>query len=282
MSGDADGLSADALRSFGASVDFGQTADDYATHRAGFPPAFFELLTSRRFAVPGQSALDLGTGTGTVARGLAQLGLSVTGLDPAPNLLVQARALDIKAGVTVQYDTCTAEDTDVADSSMDLITAGQCWHWFDRPNAAAEVARVLRPGGWVVIAHFDWLPLPGNVVAATEALILQHNPAWAGAGGTGLYPAWLADLEQAGFQHLETTSFDTAHPYSHAGWRGRIRASADIAASLNAAETADFDHALAALLARDFPKEPLAVPHRVWFVTGTKPENALPSGGLAR
>ncbi len=273
MTTDGDGISPEALRSFGASVNFGRTADDYATHRAGFPPAFFELLTARRFAVAGQHALDLGTGTGTVARGLAKLGLCVTGLDPAVDLLAEARAVDAELGVAVHYDIGIAEDTGLADSSMDLVTAGQCWHWFDRPRAAGEVARILRPGGRIVIAHFDWLPLPGNLVAATEALILKHNPVWAGAGGTGLYPAWLADLAQAGFRHLETASFDVAQPYSHEGWRGRIRASAGIAASLNADETAEFDAALAALLSRDFPQEPLNVPHRVWLATATRPDS---------
>ncbi|WP_371226118.1 class I SAM-dependent methyltransferase [Roseovarius sp. 2305UL8-3] len=271
MSDDRDGISPDALRAFGASVDFGQTADDYATHRAGFPPAFFNLLIARGFAVPGQSALDLGTGTGTVARGLAQLGLSVSALDPAPDLLAEARVLDAETGVRVRYDIGTAEDTGIADGCMDLVTAGQCWHWFDRPRAAAEVARILRPGGRIVIAHFDWLPLPGNLVAATEALILKHNPAWAGAGGTGLYPDWLADLAQAGFSDLETASFDVEQSYNHEGWRGRIRASAGIAASLNTEETADFDQAFAALLSRDFPQAQLNVPHRVWLATGIRP-----------
>jgi len=268
MSGAGDGISPKALRDFGAKVDFGRAASDYATHRAGFPPAFFELLASRGYAQPGQTALDLGTGTGTVARGLAGMGLTVTGLDPSQNLLNQARALDQHAGVHVTYCTGKAEESGLPDCSYDLVTAGQCWHWFDRPRAAAEVLRLLRPGGRLVIAHFDWLPLPGTVVAATEALICQYNPDWAGAGGTGLYPAWLVDLAGAGFKGLETTSFDITQIYSHTDWRGRIRASAGIAASLNARDTARFDADLAALLTRDFPQDPLQVPHRVWLATG--------------
>ena len=261
-------LDTDALRAFGKDVDFGRTAGDYATHRAGFPPAFFDLLTDRGWATPGQTAIDLGCGTGTVARGLAARGLKVTGIDPAQPLLDEARRLDRAAGVDVTYTTGTAEATGLPPASADLVTAGQCWHWFDRPAAAAEVSRLLRPGGRAVIAHFDWLPLPGNVVAATEALILQYNPRWAGAGGTGIYPAWLADLAQADFTALETASFDVLQPYTHTAWRGRIRASAGVAASLDADATARFDADLAALLARDFPDDPLKVPHRVWMATG--------------
>ena len=43
-------------------------------------------------------------------------------------------------------------------------------------SAALEARRLLAPSGRLVIAHFDWLPLPGNVVEATEALIKAHNP----------------------------------------------------------------------------------------------------------
>ena len=81
-------IDANAMRDFGAGVDFGKTAADYATHRAGFPPAFFDLLETRGFAAAGQKALDIGCGTGTIARGLALKGLRVTGLDPAEPLVL--------------------------------------------------------------------------------------------------------------------------------------------------------------------------------------------------
>lgn len=271
MSSNEEGLSPEALREFGESVDFGQTAQDYAKHRAGFPPEFFDLLVGRGYARSGQDALDIGCGTGTVARGLAQLGLTVTGIDPSSDLLEQARALDKSESVEVHYRTGTAEDTGIADGSVDLVTAGQCWHWFDRSRAATEVTRILRPRGRLIIAHFDWLPLPGNVVEATETLILRHNQKWAGASGTGLYPAWLADLANAGFEQLETASFDLSQPYSHIAWRGRIRASAGVAATLNEAQTRVFDQELSEMLSRDFPNDLLAVPHRVWMATGLRP-----------
>lgn len=259
------------MRDLGAmgGVEFGRTAADYATHRAGFPGAFFDLLEARGYAVPPARALDIGTGTGTLARGLAGLGLDVTGLDPSAALMEEAARLDAGAGVFVDYREGRAEALPMADGAFDLVTAGQCWHWFDRTLAAAECARVLAPGGRLLIAHFDWLPLPGNVVEATERLILRHNPDWRGAGGTGLHPSWLADMTGAGFARLETASFDITQPYSHVAWRGRIRASAGIAASLDKTAVAAFDTELAALLARDFPVDPLAIPHRVWLATGT-------------
>ncbi|MEM7439585.1 MAG: class I SAM-dependent methyltransferase [Pseudomonadota bacterium] len=268
----------DAVRAFGAEVSFGKTAADYAEHRAGFPQQFFDALIERGVLGRGMSALDIGTGAGTVARGMTLAGASVTAVDPADDLMKEASRLDKAAGVDVTYLTGKAEALPMEDAAFDLAIAGQCWHWFDRPRAGAELSRVLRPGGRAVIAHFDWLPLPGSVVEATEALILRHNPAWAMGGGTGIYPAWLGDLAAAGFEDVETFSFDIDQPYTHVAWRGRIRASAGVAASLDAAGVDAFDADLAALLADQFPADPLSVPHRVWAVTACKPVQAALRG----
>src|SRR6185369_12195068 len=68
------------------TADFGKTAEDYARHRAGYPDWLFERLMRRGLVRPGMQALDLATGTGYLARGLAQRGLVVTGLDIAPEM----------------------------------------------------------------------------------------------------------------------------------------------------------------------------------------------------
>jgi SAM-dependent methyltransferase len=257
-----------------SNVDFGRTAEDYSRHRAGFPTALMDRLAERGIGAPGQQVVDLGTGTGSLARLFALRGCAVTGVDPAAPLLDKARRLDARAGVEVTYTVGTAERTGLASGSADVVTAGQCWHWFRAPEATAEVRRLLRPGGTVVIAHFDWLPIPGNVVAATEALILAHNPAWAMAGGTGLYPRWLTDLRQGGFAEIETFSFDLDVSYSHVDWVGRIRASAGVAASLDAPAVEAFSAELTTLLGQHYPADPLRIPHRVWAVTAKKPATA--------
>jgi SAM-dependent methyltransferase len=252
-------------------VDFGRTAQDYAAHRAGFPGELFDRLVTMGIGRSGQRLLDLGTGTGTLARGFARRGASVMGIDPSEPLLVEAGRLSRREGVQVDFRVGRAEDIDAPDHAFDVVTAGQCWHWFDRPVAAAECIRVLRPEGALAICHFDWLPLPGNVVAATEALILEHNPGWPLSGGLGMYPLWTLDVAEAGFEKLETFSFDVKVPYSHEAWRGRIRASAGVAASLPPDAVAAFDRELGTILERDFPGQPLEVPHRVWALVARSP-----------
>ncbi|MFD5117386.1 class I SAM-dependent methyltransferase [Streptomyces sp. NPDC058391] len=251
--------------------DFGLTAEDYTRHRAGFPPEIVERLGRLGAEVRDRDVLDLGTGTGSLARLFARAGAQVTGVDPAAPLLEQARGLDREAGVEIAYEVATAEDTGLPDASFDVVSAGQCWHWFDAPRAAAEVWRLLRPGGRAVIAHFDWLPLPGNVVAETERLITAYNPAWTLGGGTGLYPRWLTDLATVGFGAIETFSFDLDVPYTPQAWTGRIRASAGVGASLAPERVEAFSAELDGILRDRFPGDVLRIPHRTWAVVAAKP-----------
>lgn len=264
------GKKLDAVRELGHRIDFGRTADDYGRYRAGFPGRFFERLAAMGIIRAGGEALDLGTGTGTIARGLARRGMKVTGLDKSDAMIAQARHLDEAAAVSVRYLTARAEDTGLPASSLDLVTAGQCWHWFDRPRAAAEAMRILRGGGRIVIGHFDWIPLAGNVPEATENLIRAHNAEWNLWGGSGIYPQWFRDLGNAGFREIESFTFDIDVPYSQQAWRGRIRASAGVGAAMGPERVAQFDAALAAVLEEKFP-EPMTVLHRVSAVIGTAP-----------
>jgi SAM-dependent methyltransferase len=256
---------------FNRRVDFGRTADDYGRHRAGFPSELLDRLRRFEVGLAGQCVLDLGTGTGSLARMFAGAGCRVTALDPAVSMLCQARRLAEEARLGIDFIAAKAEAVPLAAASQDVVTAGQCWHWFARPTTAGEARRMLAAGGHLVIAHFDWLPLADGPVEATEKLIERYNPEWTYGGGNGFYPQWLPDLGAAGFSDLETFSFDQAVAYSHAGWRGRIRASAGVAATLSPNEVARFDVELAALLAERFPEDPLTIPHRVFAIVATSP-----------
>lgn len=254
--------------------DFGLVAGDYASHRAGFPDSFFERLRGFGVGLKGQVVVDLGTGTGSLARGFASRGCRVTGIDPAAEMLDQARRLGRDEGVEVEYRLARAEETGLPDGFADVVTAGQCWHWFDRRAATRESARLLREEGALVIAHFDWLPLSGNVVEATEQLVLAHNPEWKAAGGLGVHGWWLRGLGEAGFRGIETFSYDVDVPYTPEDWRGRVRASAGVAATLPEERVAAFDRELEALLKHRFPGSPFSIPHRVFAIVSRRPASA--------
>ena len=243
---------------------FGLTADDYVKYRAGFPQSLFTRLESSGIGIGNQQILDLGTGTGTLGRGFALNNNIVTGIDPAIELLNAAKGIDKKLSIETNYHVAHAEETGLATSSFDVVTAGQCWHWFEPLKASREIQRLLKPNGVFVVAYYDWLPLSGNVVRQTEALIEKYNPSWKAGNQFGIYPQIFRDLGESGFHSLESFTYDEAAIYTHEGWRGRIRASAGVGATMKVELVQRFDVDLSALLKKYFPEEPMAVPHRVF------------------
>ncbi len=252
--------------------NFGATASDYRRYRTGFPRELFARLEAFGIGHAGQRLLDLGTGTGFLARDFALRGCNVSAIDPQAALLEQAQALDREAGVTIDYRQGRAEALPYADQTFAVVAAAQCWHWFDRPVAAREARRVLMPGGHLLICHFDWLPLAGNVVQITESLIQRYNPRWNMGGGTGIYPQWPRDVAEAGFTEIETFSFDAPVTFTLPQWIGRIRASSGVGASLTAEAIASFEHDLEQNLLTHFSSEALPVPHRVFAVISKNPQ----------
>lgn len=249
--------------------DFGRAAADYGRWRQGFPAGFFDALAAEGIGAPGQRLLDIGTGTGLVARELARRGCAVTGLDRSAELVAQARQLDVEAGVAIEYVQAPAEATGLPDGGFEVVTAAQCWHWFDRAAAAAEVRRLLAPGGRLAIAHLDWERRPGNVVEATSELIRRHSEAPKDREWTFRYPDWLIELNAAGFGDHRLFGWTARLAYSHEGWIGRITASAQVGPVLDADRLAAFQAELAAMLAEGFPGE-LAVEHRVFAIILTR------------
>jgi hypothetical protein len=102
-------------------------------------------------------------------------------------------------------------------------------------------------------------------------LIEKHNPKWKFGGGLGIYPQWPRDMAVAGFGNIETFSFDIDETYTHDAWRGRIRASAGVGASLAPEGVAAFDNELRAMLSERWPEDPMRVMHRVFAAIGVAP-----------
>lgn len=251
--------------------DFGKTAADYSRHRQGFPDELFTLLESLNVNLDGTCAVDLGTGTGALARGMARRGASVTGVDPSSDLTSEARRLDLEWGVSTQYINTTAEKTSLESDGFDLVTSGQSWWWFEQPAATAETLRILKSGGALVICSFDWVPAVDNVVGLTEKLIEKHNPSWHMGGGNGLHPEFLTDLERGGFEQIRSGHLQVEPLYTKEAWRGRVRASAGVGASLATEQVEAFDDELATVLDRFTDSNPIPIPHTVFVAIGSKP-----------
>ena len=253
----------------GRTIDFGRSAADYAHYRPGFPDSFFDRVMDAGWASAGMRALDLGTGTGSLALGFAERGLTTVGIDISPQLLDVARQRAAGAAFSATFVEGQAETTGCDADSFELVTAGQCWWWFDGATAAQEALRVLRPGGRLLVATFSYLALPGTVAHRTEELVLRHNPGWPKAGWRGVHPEQVQDLDVAGFRSVESFSYVEDVLFSHEAWRGRMRTCNGVGSALDNDTVTSFDRDLATMLEDEY-EERLTVPHRVFVVTGVK------------
>lgn len=137
------------LRATWIAGDFGQIARFYT----GEAEDFIKRLNLK----PGMKVLDVACGTGNLALPAARAGADVTGIDIAPNLVEQARENAQREGLTAQFDEGDAEALPYEDASFDAVVSMFGAMFAPRPElVAAELKRVCRPGGLIVMAN--WTP----------------------------------------------------------------------------------------------------------------------------
>jgi ubiquinone/menaquinone biosynthesis C-methylase UbiE len=126
----------------------------------------------------GEDVLDVGCGTGTLAVEAARAapGVRVTGLDADPSILARARTRAAGAGLEIRLDEGMSTQLPYADASFDVVLSTLFFHHLpdeDKHRTAAELVRVLRPGGRLVLADLGKPqdPLMRLAVRATTQLL---------------------------------------------------------------------------------------------------------------
>jgi ubiquinone/menaquinone biosynthesis C-methylase UbiE len=197
-----------------------------------------------------------------LARQFARLGARVWGIDISAKQVNMARTLAHQEGVDIDFRVAPAEQIPCDDASLDVITANQCWLYFDKQRTLSECKRVLTDGGLLTMSYFSWLPLHDPIAKASEELVLKFNPDWTAGGYTGEVTRDLGRPEADWLALRATFFYDEAIPFTRASWRGRIRACRGIGATLSPDEVQAFDAEHENLL-RKIAKPEFTVLHRI-------------------
>ena len=237
----------------GKHFDFGLTSQNYAKFRDIYPREFYERIIQKGLCVRGQKVLDIGTGTGVLPRNMAEWGADWTGTDISENQIHEAERLSREAGLEIDFRVSGAESLDFADATFDVVTACQCFWYFDYKKIAPVLHRVLKPRGKLVVLCMEWLPFEDAVAAASEELVLKYNPAWTG-GGSVKEPIHIPS-EMLDYFSLEShEEYDLAVPFTREKWNGRMKTCRGIGASLPPEKIAEWEAEHLALLEKIAPE----------------------------
>src|SRR5579863_20100 len=133
-----------------ATQRFSSRVENYVRYRPGYPPAVLELLKNECGLTPDSLIADIASGTGVFTRMLLKNGNRVFGVEPNDEMRrAGERLLENYSGFT--SIAATAAATTLPDQTVDIVTAAQAAHWFDREKARREFVRILKPAGWLVL-----------------------------------------------------------------------------------------------------------------------------------
>ena len=137
----------------GKAFDWGRTSKEYARYRDIYPDEFYRKVIDRGLCVSGQNLLDLGTGTGVLPRNLYRYGARWTGTDISTEQIREARRLAEAGNMDISFLTMPTEQVGFPAESFDVVTACQCFWYFDHARLMPKLAELLKPGGKLLILY---------------------------------------------------------------------------------------------------------------------------------
>lgn len=246
----------------GKQFDFGKTSNDYCKYRDIYPKSMYQKLVMFGIGKKNQNILDLGSGTAILPMNMHFTGAHFTATDISENQILAGKKLVAEKGLdNINFKVCGAESTEFDDNMFDVVTAVQCFQYFDADKATKEIRRILKPNGLFCKIFMDWMPYADSVVAEAEAEVLKYNPSWNGNGFKKFrysYPQWVEN----GFNIDTVHSYDECLPFAKEAWIGRLKSCRGIGASLSAEKVNEFENEYRQIL-KKYESDTLNIMHQI-------------------
>lgn len=176
---------------------FTNRAANYEKYRPSYPLECLKHLESELGMCGTSSVADIGSGTGIFSRLLAPRVARVFAVEPNADMRQTALKSDA-AFANIKQVTGSAEQTTLPDRSQDLVCAAQAFHWFDRPQAMREFARILKPGGSIVLL-WNSRRCDTPFMAGYESILRQYSRDYRSVYDLDRISAELPDLFRTDF-----------------------------------------------------------------------------------
>ena len=209
----------------GQSFNFGKTSEEYAKYRDIYPQELFDRLYALGVGKRGTRWLDLGTGTGVIPRGLARYGADIYATDISEEQIAQGIKLS-KGFTNIKYTVSSAEDINYLENYFDVITACQCFWYFDPQVIVQKISKMLKPEGIFVKVYMGY-KLDDKIAEKSHKLVEKLNSNWDGSSVS------LKDLEIHYFPEPHIEKFDVDIPFTRESWHGRMTACRGTLASMD-------------------------------------------------
>jgi SAM-dependent methyltransferase len=157
-----------------ATSRFSDRVENYVRYRPGYPSEVLRVLEKACGLAPRHVVADIASGTGIWTRSLLDNGNHVFGVEPNAKMRQAGERL-LASFPKFTSISGTAEETTIADASVDFVTAAQAAHWFDRQRARAEFVRILKPGGWLVLLWNERVTDSTPFLRDYEQLLLTYG-----------------------------------------------------------------------------------------------------------
>ena len=236
----------------GKAFDWGKTSHDYAKFRDIYPQDFYNKIIKRKLCVYGQTVLDIGTGTGVLPRNMYRYGAKWIGTDISEKQIEQAVILS--KGMNIDYYAMPAEDLQFSDNSFDVITACQCFWYFNHEQIMPKIYRMLKPNGKILVLYMAWLPFEDKIANASETLVLKYSPGWSGAGET-IHPIFIPECYNEKFELIYHEEYPLEVHFTREIWNGRMKACRGVGVSLSEDEINAWEQEHTKLLSEIAPDE---------------------------
>ncbi|MEO7908559.1 MAG: class I SAM-dependent methyltransferase [Roseiflexaceae bacterium] len=201
---------------------FSSRVDNYVKYRPSYPAEVVALLAAECGLTPDTLVADIGAGTGLLAEPFLKNGNHVIGIEPNREMRAAGERLLADYPRFSSIDG-TAEATTLGEHSVDIITAGQAFHWFDHAKSRAEFARILRPGGWVALVWNERQADSTPFLQAYEQLLRTYSSEYETLNHRQIDRATSAAFFAPGTFALQT--FANTQIFDFEGVKGRLLSS---------------------------------------------------------